>query len=124
MQLLYYRCTGIFFLLCKHVQEARVGACAHPRPAAWSDRWWECRPGVQPLACWLAAAIEPLPSGLLVLFTAASTHSCIACRASFVRGYDGHVSIQNKYTKAWTDVKCDLQVPGLLLLRDASGEVG
>jgi hypothetical protein len=45
------------------------------------------------------------------------------CRANFVRAYDGHVSIQNKFTKAWTDVKCDLQVPGLLLLRDESGEV-
>lgn len=40
-----------------------------------------------------------------------------------MRAYDGHISIQNKYTKSWVDVKCDLQVPGLLLLRDASGEV-
>lgn len=47
----------------------------------------------------------------------------VCCRAKFVRAYDGHVALQNKYTKAWTDVKCDLQVPGLLLLRDASGEV-
>jgi hypothetical protein len=44
-------------------------------------------------------------------------------RANFVRAYDGHVSLQNRFTKAWTDVKCDLQVPGLLLLRDAGGEV-
>lgn len=51
------------------------------------------------------------------------TVNVLVCRANFVRAYDGHVSIQNKFTKAWTDVKCDLQVPGLLLLRDTNGEV-
>lgn len=40
-----------------------------------------------------------------------------------MRAYDGHVSLQNRLTKAWTDVKCDLQVPGLLLLRDGGGKV-
>lgn len=50
--------------------------------------------------------------------------AAVLCRANFLRAYDGHVALQNRYTKAWTDIKCDLQVPGLLLLRDASGEVG
>jgi hypothetical protein len=44
-------------------------------------------------------------------------------RANFKRSHDGHVAILNKYSKQWTDVKCDLQVPGLLLLREASNQV-
>jgi len=44
-------------------------------------------------------------------------------RAHFRRAHDGHVAIQNKYTQQWADIKCDLQVPGLLLIRETDGQV-
>ncbi|KAF6261947.1 hypothetical protein COO60DRAFT_1625148 [Scenedesmus sp. NREL 46B-D3] len=44
-------------------------------------------------------------------------------KANFRRSHDGHVAMLNRFSKQWTDVKCDLQVPGLLLLREASGQV-
>eukprot|EP00878_Enallax_costatus_P011561 GHUV01012069.1.p1 GENE.GHUV01012069.1~~GHUV01012069.1.p1 ORF type:complete len:248 (+),score=50.94 GHUV01012069.1:135-878(+) len=44
-------------------------------------------------------------------------------KAGVKRSHDGHVAIQNKYTKTWVDVKCDFQVPGLLLLREEDGQV-
>lgn len=75
---------------------------------------------------WAACPIpHPAPPKLVCVLSVASVvyDDIFFCRANYVRAYDGHVSIQNKFTKAWTDVKCDLQVPGLLLLRDQSGEV-
>lgn len=30
--------------------------------------------------------------------------------AQFLRAYDGHVSLRNRYTQEYTDIKCDLQV--------------
>jgi hypothetical protein len=65
---------------------------------------------------------------MLVVFK----HCCYACaqpaavhhrRSSFKRSHDGHVALLNRFSKQWTDVKCDLQVPGLLLLRESSGQV-
>ncbi|WIA34640.1 hypothetical protein OEZ86_012957 [Tetradesmus obliquus] len=44
-------------------------------------------------------------------------------KGNFKRSHDGHVALLNRFSKQWTDVKCDLQVPGLLLLREASGQV-
>ncbi|KAF8063721.1 hypothetical protein HT031_003576 [Scenedesmus sp. PABB004] len=44
-------------------------------------------------------------------------------KGGFLRAHDGHVAIQSRYTKAWVDIKCDLQVPGLLLLREPGGQV-
>lgn len=41
----------------------------------------------------------------------------------FKRDYEGRVAFQNKQTDEWVDVKCDLQAPGLLLLRDPSDQV-
>eukprot|EP00775_Hariotina_reticulata_P002085 gene2085-2404_t len=43
-------------------------------------------------------------------------------KAHFRRAHDGHVAIQNKYTQQWSDIKCDLQVPGLLLVRESDGQ--
>jgi hypothetical protein len=51
------------------------------------------------------------------------TPNIACCRANFKRSHDGHVAILNRFSKQWTDVKCDLQVPGLLLLREASNQV-
>lgn len=41
----------------------------------------------------------------------------------YVRAYDGHVALRHKGEKTWYDVKCDLQVPALLLFRDPFGNV-
>lgn len=43
--------------------------------------------------------------------------------ARFKRAYDGHVALQNKLTGEYMDIKCDLQVPGTILLRDPRGQV-
>eukprot|EP00879_Flechtneria_rotunda_P005346 GHRR01005633.1.p1 GENE.GHRR01005633.1~~GHRR01005633.1.p1 ORF type:complete len:241 (+),score=116.03 GHRR01005633.1:253-975(+) len=44
-------------------------------------------------------------------------------KSGILRAYDGHVAVKNKFTNAWTDLKCDMRAPGLLLLREPNGKV-
>jgi len=39
----------------------------------------------------------------------------------FMRAFDGHVAIYNRKTREFFDIKCDVQLPGTLLLRDPAG---
>lgn len=42
---------------------------------------------------------------------------------SFRRGSDGKIALQNKQTNEWFDAKCDLLIPGFMLLRHPAGQV-